>query len=301
MCLSAPCVMNSHNNYDRLEIAPSPKGKSSGNPWKYEMSWFCDTTMFKLVILLVFLTAVASASFNATELLKDPRGMSAGYLDHELAGSPDVKVSNLKATGDHGVDVSQQMDASTASCLVGQGWGNMLIPRGFTSTGHVDSAACPTLTSGKTGGFNTNGAYLFPCPSCGPAADQVNALAAAMYSCSAFTGRIWLDIEGSQYWLGDTDRNRAWFQDLVDSCKSQTMGCGIYSSQSQWSAIFGSSSYSYGNDLPLWYAHYDGVASFSDWSTHSFAGFSPSIKQFMGTTSLCGFGVDQNYAPTGAR
>jgi hypothetical protein len=79
------------------------------------------------------------------------------------------------------------------------------------------------------------------------------------------------------------------------------MGCGIYSSQSQWSAIFGSSSYSYGNDLPLWYAHYDGVASFSDWSTHSFAGFSPSIKQFMGTTSLCGFGVDQNYAPTGAR
>lgn len=29
---------------------------------------------------------------------------------------------------------------------------------------------------------------------------------------SAWTGRIWLDIEGTQYWLGDATKNQAWYQ-----------------------------------------------------------------------------------------
>ena len=41
-------------------------------------------------------------------------------------------------------------------------------------------------------------------------------------------------------------------QNLVDACKSQGVTCGVYSSSSQWSSIFGSTSYSYGSNLPLW-------------------------------------------------
>ncbi len=48
--------------------------------------------------------------------------------------------------------------------------------------------------------------------------------------------------------------------------------------------------------LPVWYAHYDNVASFSDWSTVSFGGWSkPSMKQYQGDVTLCGCGVDKDF------
>jgi hypothetical protein len=50
--------------------------------------------------------------------------------------------------------------------------------------------------------------------------------------------------------------------------------------------------------MPLWYAHYENEPnpSFSDFT--SFGGWStPSYKQFKGTTTVCGMGIDENYAP----
>ncbi len=48
------------------------------------------------------------------------------------------------------------------------------------------------------------------------------------------------------------------------------------------------------SNVPLWYAHYDGSASFSDY--RKIGGWSsPSIKQFKGDTSQCGVGVDLNF------
>jgi len=47
---------------------------------------------------------------------------------------------------------------------------------------------------------------------------------------------------------------------------------------------------------PLWYAHYDNSPSFSDFK--AFGGWSkPAIKQFQGTTSICGASVDKNFYP----
>ena len=47
-------------------------------------------------------------------------------------------------------------------------------------------------------------------------------------------------------------------------------------------------------DIPLWYAHYDHVASFADWT--SFGGWSkPAVKQYAGTTSICNGSFDLNY------
>jgi hypothetical protein len=46
--------------------------------------------------------------------------------------------------------------------------------------------------------------------------------------------------------------------------------------------------------LPLWYAHYDNSASFSDFT--AFGGWSsPAIKQYEGDKSSCGVGVDYDF------
>lgn len=198
-----------------------------------------------------------------------------------------------------GVDISQALSSSTASCFKSSGV-TFIVPRGYKSTGSVDSAACGSLNAAMFAGIATRDVYMFPCPTCSKsAATQLSELVSAMQSgCSAaWSGRIWLDIEGSQYWTGSTSSNKAWYENLVDTCKSQvgTKNCGIYSSSSQWSAIFGSSSFAYGSDLPLWYAHYDGSKSFSDFS--SFGGWSsPHAKQYQGDISLCSFGVDMDWS-----
>jgi hypothetical protein len=47
------------------------------------------------------------------------------------------------------------------------------------------------------------------------------------------TGRVWLDIEGSQYWTGDYTSNKNFYKSLVDSCSTYGVRCGVYSSASQ--------------------------------------------------------------------
>lgn len=78
-------------------------------------------------------------------------------------------------------------------------------------------------------------------------------------------------------------------QSLKDACVAKAK-CGVYSSSSQWSAIFGSTSYSYGSNLPLWYAHYDNSASFSDFK--AFGGWtSPHAKQYAGDVTQCRYAI----------
>jgi hypothetical protein len=51
-----------------------------------------------------------------------------------------------------------------------------------------------------------------------------------------------------------------------------------------WLALFGSTSYSYGTDLPLWNIHEDGLKTFNDWYTGwAFGGWDISkytVKQY---------------------
>lgn len=141
---------------------------------------------------------------------------------------------------------------------------------------------------------------MFPCPTCSAtASSQLKTLLSYLNTtCDAgsWTGRIWLDIEGKEYWT-TTSANKAWYEELVNSCKTYGTRCGVYTSSSQWSSIFGSATYSYGSDLPLWYAHYDNNPSFSDFAP--FGGWiTPYAKQYAGDVTLCsGFDVDKDYAP----
>tara|TARA_A100001035_G_scaffold34423_1_gene23022 strand:+ start:112 stop:804 length:693 start_codon:yes stop_codon:yes gene_type:complete len=213
--------------------------------------------------------------------------------------------SALNATAGLGIDVSQPLSTSTASCLIDQGYGSILIARGYMKSGAPDTNYCGTITNAKAGGYSEVAVYIFPCPTCGPAADQIQQLATELSKCDAANGedfKIWLDVEGTQYWLQDYAKNQAWYKDFVDACQG-LMGsnsCGVYASKSQWEGLFGTSEFVYGSDLglPLWYAHYDNDPSFDDYPKYSFGGWDkPWAKQYFGDASVCDFNVDLNYAP----
>jgi GH25 family lysozyme M1 (1,4-beta-N-acetylmuramidase) len=81
---------------------------------------------------------------------------------------------------------------------------------------------------------------------------------------------------------------------MVDELNKKGKKFGIYTSASQWNPIMGGSTKF--SKYPLWYAHYDNKASFSDFS--AFGGWTkPSIKQYVGTTGICSASVDKNWYP----
>lgn len=201
--------------------------------------------------------------------------------------------------GPYGIDISSPLSSSTASCMVSSNFGGLMSIRGYQSIGQVDPNVCSSLQAASAAGFKSVDTYIFPDPTSSKSArtqmtELVNHLST---NCkSAWSGRVWLDIEGSQYWTGDYGQNKQFYQALYDSCATLGVRCGIYSSKYMWQSVFGDANYCYGNESPLWYAHYDGVASFADFSP--FACWSaPFAKQFRGDTSLCGMDVDENYSP----
>ena len=88
--------------------------------------------------------------------------------------------------------------------------------------------------------------------------------------------------------------NRAWMSQALSQATAMGVKIGVYTSASQWIPIMGS--WSGASHYPLWYAHYDGRQSFSDFSP--FGGWTkPAIKQYAGDASRCGVGVDLNWYP----
>jgi len=199
-----------------------------------------------------------------------------------------------------GVDISQLASSSTFSCFKSNGYGTFTVPRGYRSSGSVDPNVCSNLINAQAAGITYREVYLFPCPTCSSsAASQMNSLVSYLKTncATAWSGRVWLDVEGTQYWSTSYTTNKNFYQALVDSCTTYGVRCGVYSSASQWSGIFGSTSYTYkASSTPLWYAHYDNNPSFSDFA--AFGGWtSPFAKQYKGDTTLCSFGVDLDWAP----
>ena len=225
-------------------------------------------------------------------------------------------------TNYYGVDVSQSYGTSTFKCLKEQ---NLLfaIIRCYRSIGSVDPACAGSAAAANAAGLDVH-AYMFPCPKCGDPAGQVASLVKywvwyAVCECvhamvrpqhrnfnlhiwlqnthSVNVKRLWLDIEGSQYWTGNHDSNQAFYKGLIDACSKSGLVCGVYSSASQWEPIFGSRSFSYGSNLPLWYAQYDGKPSFSGWA--QFGGWqSPAMKQFTDRGTKCSCSYDISWSPS---
>lgn len=210
----------------------------------------------------------------------------------------------------YGLDISQATSKSSFECLKSNGY-NFAIVRVYQSNGKCDVNGPSSINNAWNGGMAHVDGYIFPCYSCGNPAKQIDdtinylsshavtvmkegELAESYNSTSvgAKVGMLWLDIEGTQYWSGSTTNNVNFLSSMVSEGKARGVSLGIYSSASQWNPIMGGSTKF--SSLPLWYAHYDGNPSFSDFS--AFGGWSkPAIKQYKGTTSICSTSIDKNY------
>jgi GH25 family lysozyme M1 (1,4-beta-N-acetylmuramidase) len=192
-----------------------------------------------------------------------------------------------------GVDLSTLSSASAFTCMRNNGYGGFAIPRVATSVGTIDHNGIQSVINAHAGGMAHVDGYIFPCPHCGDPEGQIKRAVAALRSAGATIGMLWLDIEGTQYWK-DQNYNRNFFAGLINGCHAAGVTIGVYTSASQWNPIMGASTA--GSSYPLWYAHYDNNPSFSDF--RGFGGWThPSIKQYKGTTTLCGVGVDLSWYP----
>jgi hypothetical protein len=81
----------------------------------------------------------------------------------------------------------------------------------------------------------------------------------------------------------------------VDTCAFYNIPCGVYGSVNSWTGIFGTTEFVYGNDMPIWYPHYDNNTAYYDFKP--FGGWTaPHAKQYLGDNYLCDTKVDADYA-----
>ena len=83
-----------------------------------------------------------------------------------------VETSPSPTTSTYGVDISDALSSSGASCFVSAGV-SFIIPRGFRSTGAVDTNVCTSIKSAANAGIKTRDTYMFPCTSFFPQAHSV--------------------------------------------------------------------------------------------------------------------------------
>lgn len=201
-----------------------------------------------------------------------------------------------------GVDVSAHVGPDAWACLKKSGRIFGII-RCFRSTGSPDPNCPHTVYNAWDGGMSNVDVYFFPDFSKGNPAGQVQSMVSYLkhynitnrspYGPPHTYGMLWFDIEGTQYW-GSQAANNQFIKGLLSEAERQNIHIGVYTSASQWNPITGGATYA--SKYPLWYAHYDGSRSFSDFSP--FGGWTrPSIKQFRGDATVCGVGVDENWYP----
>eukprot|EP01012_Entosiphon_sulcatum_P004616 TRINITY_DN1186_c0_g1_i1.p1 TRINITY_DN1186_c0_g1~~TRINITY_DN1186_c0_g1_i1.p1 ORF type:complete len:211 (-),score=26.78 TRINITY_DN1186_c0_g1_i1:38-670(-) len=192
-----------------------------------------------------------------------------------------------------GVDVSSPISTSAWQCLRGQGK-SFAVVRAYQSNGVVDPNGAQTIKNAHAAGFPYVDAYIFPCVPCGNPAGQVATMVNHLRSSGAIFGMVWYDIE-RQSWSSNLASNQQFITAMINQGRAMNVSAGVYTNYYNWEAIAGLG-WTGASHLPLWYAHYDNNPSFSDFQ--AFGGWTkPNIKQYQGTTSECGVGVDLNWYP----
>jgi GH25 family lysozyme M1 (1,4-beta-N-acetylmuramidase) len=199
-----------------------------------------------------------------------------------------------------GVDFSVYqgaLSASTFSCFVNNGvrftsiqlWEQPGVINPYFKENHAAAIAA---------GIPYNDAYAFVCDNF--SAEEICSGVANNLP-SGFNGQVWLDIEPSgSCWSGAVGSRLAFVASVATTCEQHGLNMGVYSSYGSWEGVMGSAgaSSSVLTRLPIWYAHYDGADNFNDFNALAFGGWThPAVKQYAGTTSFCGTGVDLNYYP----
>lgn len=161
------------------------------------------------------------------------------------------------------------------------------------SSGSVNPYVVDLLRGAHAAGIPFVDVYVFLNFKRGEPAVQMREVLDFIQASGQRFGMLWHDIEGPKY-FGECPENRKFLQEALAEGERRGIRQGIYSSASQWQPIMcGAEEFSH---YPLWYAHYDNRPDFS--SFRPFGGWDrPVMKQYMGTTDLCGTQVDLNFYP----
>jgi len=178
------------------------------------------------------------------------------------------------SNGVNGVDISAFCGKSTWSCLKKSGY-TVASVRNYQETCHVDPNGVHSVANAWAAGLSHVDIYLFPAAMCGTsAAAQVDAAINSMGKVPF--GTLWFDIETGD-WYANHQSNVNWLTAAVNHARSRlgSNRIGIYSSVYMWGQVM--NGHTGFQSLPMWYAHYDNVKSFSDWKP--FGGWSrPAMK-----------------------
>jgi hypothetical protein len=200
----------------------------------------------------------------------------------------------------YGIDVSDAVSQSQFACLLQQNL-SFAIVRVFRSTGQVDPNAVQTIANAHAAGVRVDG-YIFPCAKCSTSGStQIATLMKHLNSSKSQIGTLWFDIEqAGTYWSSDHASNQRFLEDMISECNNLGVSFGVYSNWVSWPSVFGNSYAFPGTNLPpLWYPHYDGKPTYSDFKP--FGGFTASaisLKQFSDKGQKCSASYDINWRPT---
>jgi len=190
------------------------------------------------------------------------------------------------ATCEGGVSESQ------LQCYVSEGY-DFAIIEVFDGGQGANSNIGSCVSAALGAGMSHVDVYGFFCPNCGgnTPSDAISSVQSALSGVNY--GTLWIDVEQCEGCWNDAESNCGYVQQIVDAATEAGLTIGIYSSEGEWSQTVGSCANF--TNLPLWYAHYDGEASFAD-GLYNFGGWtSPFMKQY-NDQGPCQISVDVNYS-----
>ena len=195
-----------------------------------------------------------------------------------------------------GGDISGGFSESTMQCVRREGWDFMIV-RSYMSYGAPDPNARTMLSRAHSAGIPYRDVYHFPCMGKISARDQIKGDVDAVGKDNF--GTMWLDIETNPSpgcgWSGNKADSCKFLADMIAEGKRLGIRVGVYSSVYEWGQTVGDGCRA-GHDagLPLWYAHYDGRQTFSDFT--SFGGWTkPAMKQYADHVGYCGINSDADW------
>ena len=208
-------------------------------------------------------------------------------------------------SGSLGVDVSIFQDVisvDTFKCMLNQGITFVIIEI-FNGGYGIGKNAIQSAKNAWAAGMQGVGFYAFMCPNCGgnvPASKPIETIKEHLGGYSDWV-RFWIDVEPcDDCWNADQNVNLDYVSDLATAAVNAfgSNKVGLYTSAYCWNAVVGTGRRAHINDLPLWYAHWDGKTDMTDTWAYNFGGWTKGyLKQYTGGTTVCGLYLDNNYLP----
>ena len=176
---------------------------------------------------------------------------SCGSFVH--AEAREIKDFGPTAGYDFVVDVSSAVDPNQWSCLTGNPLNaSHAIVRAWRSLGSLDPNAAQTIANAVEAGFEQVDVYMFPCIKCLNFSAQVEEMLTGLEGSEY--DRVWLDVEGAQYWTNECDTNLSYFETLLGILISRigSSRVGVYTSSHSWNELMCGKYSPFSAILPLW-------------------------------------------------